>query len=820
MRPSGFLKTPLVASVLMLGATTALTVADCGNALAQTETAQSKSRFDISAGSLSDALVVFSAQSRFQITSQAPALAGHRTNGLHGNFTANEALARLLQGSGLSWRSVGSSAIQIVPATRSAAITLGPVRVGGMATRMSNPQAPYGPGEGFFVSHSTAATKTDTAIVDIPQSVYVIGRQQMDDLQPLSVDEVLRYMPGITDPMGGSGIPSINSHDIYQRGFQTDTFVDGLMTGVSPSTVEPFMLDRVEAMSGPASVMYGQAAPGGIINEDLKRPTEQAQHQFNVGFGSYGRYEGQFDSSGPLTKDGQLLYRIVAVGNTQGDQVQYVKYKRMVIQPALTWNIDKNTKLTLIGQYNYTPSLRYAAGAPAIGSLFPQKYGRYSPTVDTGDPGFDRSYDKSHLFEYIFSHKFNRYLQFSQNFRYEYDDSYFAQLFSSGIVAGTSNMKRYALVDHFKGWAALLDSHLQGDYDTGPIHHTLLVGVDYRDQPDSGTYAFDFSTVPTLNLLSPKYYQYNYSDFIKQTGNKWYTENDSLSQTGVYFQDQMKWKGLSVMIGSRQDWDDYYSTFKKAFTWHVGVSYKTKFGLAPYFSYATSFFPQTSNIYGKGIADPLEGKQWEVGLKYQPTNTKMLFTAAAYDMKENNVLESDPDHANFYLEIGQVRARGVELSANVNITQGLNLNANYTYMSIYNSHTTLTSTDISGKTVSLQGKSPTELPRNTFNLFVNYKFQKNTLDGILDGLSLNAGMRYVGFSMGDQANSFHVPAYTVFDGGMSYDFGKLSRRLKGLNVRASLVNGFNKQYVVECSSSTSCAWGQLRRVTGQIGYRW
>ncbi|MFT9221689.1 TonB-dependent receptor plug domain-containing protein [Gluconobacter oxydans] len=300
------MKTPLVASVLMLGATTALTVAVCGNALAQTEPAQSKSRFDISAGSLSDALVVFSAQSRLQITSQAPALAGHRTNGLHGSFTAHEALARLLQGSGLSWRSVGSSAVQIVPATRSAAITLGPVRVGGTAARMSNPQAPYGPGEGFFVSHSTAATKTDTAIVDIPQSVYVIGRQQMDDLQPLNVDEVLRYMPGITDPMGGSGIPSINSHDIYQRGFQTDTFVDGLMTGVAPSTVEPFMLDRIEAMSGPASVMYGQAAPGGIINEDLKRPTEQAQHQFNVGFGSYGRYEGQFDSSGPLTKDGSF----------------------------------------------------------------------------------------------------------------------------------------------------------------------------------------------------------------------------------------------------------------------------------------------------------------------------------------------------------------------------------------------------------------------------------------------------------------------------------------------------------------------------------
>lgn len=779
--------------------------------------AEPTTTFHIDAQSLGSALALFGQQAGYQITADGNLTRGVKTNGVSGTMSASAALRQLLGGTGLSYVARGRDAFVIVKG--GSTITLGPVRVGGTVAKASDPQAPYGPGEGFFVSHSTAATKTNTSIVEIPQSIYVIGRQQMDDLQPLSVDEVLRYMPGITDPMAGGGIPTINSHDIYQRGFQTDTFVDGLITGVSPSTVEPFMLDRVEAMSGPASVMYGQAAPGGIINEDLKRPTEQAQHQFNVGFGSYGRYEGQFDSSGPLTKDGTLLYRIVALGNTQGDQVPSNHYKRLIVQPALTWKIDRKTELTLIGQYNDAPVLATADSGPAVGAIFPNQYARYSPTLNTGDPQFDRSYDKSYLFEYIFHHSFNSHLQFSQNFRYEHDDKYFSQIFSDGIEKGSSEISRYAMMDHFKGWAALLDSHLQGDYATGPVHHTLLVGVDYRDEPDSGIYAFDFSTVPNLNLASPKYYQYSYADFLKGKGTTW-TENDSLAQTGVYFQDQIKWKGLNVVIGGRQDWDDYFSTFKKAFTWHAGASYQFKFGLAPYFSYATSFFPQTSNVYGKGIADPLQGKQWEVGLKYQPPHSRMLFTAAAYDLKENNVLESDPIHQNFYLEIGQVRARGVELSANVNIAQGLNLNANYTYMYMDNSRTTLTSTDLNGNTVSIKGKSPTEIPRNTFNLFVDYKFQNNTLHGALAGLSLNAGMRYVGFTMGDQANSFHVPAYTVFDGGMNYDFGKVSPTLKGLTIRASLVNAFSKEYVVECSSSTYCTWGQLRRVTGQIGYRW
>lgn len=779
--------------------------------------AQATHTYDIPAQSLVSALLGFGKQSGLAVTAPGELLRGKTTAGLHGQFTSSDALARLLQGSGLSYQPVGEKAFQIIPAPGAASITLGPVRVGGTvaATPASDPQAPYGPGEGFFVARSTAGTKTDTPIVKTPQSIYVINRQQMDDLQPLTIDEALRYAPGISDPVDGGGTPWANTHDIYQRGFQSDTFVDGLMTGVDPSIAEPFMMDRIEALSGPASVMYGSAAPGGIINVGLKRPTEKAQHQVNIGFGSYGRYQGQFDSSGPMTKQGNLLYRIVAMGDTQDDQVRYNKYKRLIVQPAITWKIDSKTELTLIGQYNYTPMMNQSSAAPALGSIFPKQYVRYSPSLNAGDPGFDTSRDTSYMFEYIFSHKFNKHLQFSQNFRYEHDDWYFTDLFSDGLVNGTSEMERYAMAYANHGYSVLLDTHLQGDFSTGPVKHTVLVGVDYRLQRAWGKWMFDFSA-PSLNLLAPVYYQYNMKNLMAASGGKWGSEDDYLNQNGIYFQEQLQWKGLNVMLAGREDWDNWYNKFQRAFTWHAGASYQFGFGLAPYFSYATSFNPQSGNIYGAGQAAPLVGKQWEVGLKYQPPGSKMLFTAAAYDLREDNVLVNDPYHQNFSLQIGQVRVRGVDLSANVNIAEGLNLSATYSYMYPENSRSNLTSKNLAGNLVSTQGKSPTELPRNTVSLLVDYKFPR----GILQGLSFNAGMRYVGFTQGDMANSFHVPGYTVFDGGADYDFGKLSSTLKGVNFRVSLVNAFNKEYVVECTSGTSCGWGQLRRVFGTIGYRW
>ncbi|MFW7268159.1 TonB-dependent siderophore receptor [Gluconacetobacter sp. Hr-1-5] len=770
--------------------------------------------FDIPAQPLSAALMRFVQQAGLQVTADSALLRGVNTSGVHGRLTPRQALGQLLAGTGLAALPAGGRTVVLTK--MSSTITLGPVRVGGQTHPASDPQAPYGPGQGFVATRTNTATKTDTPIIKVPQSIYVVTRQQMDDLQPLTIIEALRYTPGISAPNPpGGGLPWVNSHDIYQRGFQSDTFMDGLIADTSPSTVEPFFMDRIEALSGPPSVMYGQALPGGAINVSLKRPTEKVRHEFNVGFGSYGRYEGQLDMSGPLTKDRTLLYRVVAIGDTQGDQTAYSHYKRLAIMPELTWNIDDDTYLTLIGQYNAIPELSANSAGPAMSAIFPGSYPRYSPHTFTGDPAFSNSHGESHLFEYIFYHRFNKFIQFYQNFRYEHNNGWFSDLFSLGLDPKTSELSRYAMMLGDDEHAVLMDSHAQMDFSTGPMQHKVLVGVDFRVQQESDIWGMDFNA-PSLNLLKPQYYIYSTKTFLSNIGNSFSGDVSDYEQEGIYFQDQFAWKGLNVTLGGREDWNNYGGTFARAFTWRGGVNYVFDFGLAPYFSYATSFNPQVGNIYSGAQPQPLSGKQWEVGLKYQPPHSRMFFSAAAYDLRENNVLVTDPYHQNFSLQVGQVRVRGVELAANANLAQGLDLSASYTYMDPENSRTNLTDTDINGNIVSLKGKSPTQIPRNTVSLMVDYRLPRE----IAPGFSINAGLRYVGFTVGDQANSFHVPAYTLFDGGATYDFGALRPVLKGLNVRLSLVNAFNKEYVVNCTSSDSCAWGQLRRVTGQIGYRW
>lgn len=339
----------MIASLLFV-TTTALTSLSCREAVAQADHPQQKMSFHIPAGSLSDALVSFSTQSHVLVTSSAVSLRGHASSGLSGQFTPAEALRQILLGSGLSYSSAGNGALQIVPAPKAANITLGPVRVGGTVAH----QDPTGPGIGYVATTTMAGTKTDTPIIEIPNSVYVITKKQMEDQQPQNIREALRYTPGIySEPTGtaGNGYPGStgnSSSGILQRGFSTLQFIDGLQTN-SLSAGETAFLERVETVNGPASVMYGQTSPGGMIGMSLKKPTDKPLHEVSVGFGNWGRYETTVDLSEKITKSGNLKYRIAAIGDTQGTQTDYVNYHRVGVLPSITWDIDKKNIINVLG---------------------------------------------------------------------------------------------------------------------------------------------------------------------------------------------------------------------------------------------------------------------------------------------------------------------------------------------------------------------------------------------------------------------------------------------------------------------------------------
>ncbi|GBQ99353.1 ferric iron siderophore receptor [Gluconacetobacter liquefaciens NRIC 0522] len=302
---------------------------------------------------LGQALAAFGRQAGIQVTYAPALIAGKAAPALSGTMSREAALQHLLSPSGLSFRYAGTDTI-VVQNASSSNITLGPVRVGGATTH----QNPTGPGIGYVAENTLAGTKTDTPLTEIPNSIYVITKQQMIDQQPQNVMEALRYAPGIsTEVLGGytNGAATDNNNGgILQRGFTTSQFVDGIRS-YSNSAAETAFLDRVEVFNGPASVMYGQTTPGGMIGMSLKKPTDTPLRQVSVGFGNWGRYEATLDVSDKVTRSGNVRYRIAAIGVTQGTQTNHIDYHRVGVLPSIAWDIDPRTSLTLVGSYLYTP---------------------------------------------------------------------------------------------------------------------------------------------------------------------------------------------------------------------------------------------------------------------------------------------------------------------------------------------------------------------------------------------------------------------------------------------------------------------------------
>lgn len=810
---------------------------------AQTMTSK---EFHISAQPLPAALTQFGRQAGLQVSIPASLVEGKTSHAVNGTMPPAQSLTQILGGTGLTYR-VSGNVVTLLPA--SANITLGPVRVGGQISK----QDPTGPGVGYVATTTMAGTKTDTPIIEIPNSIYVITKQQIVDQQPQNVQEALRYSPGVYAETNGTfavGAAANSGGTISQRGFNATQFVDGLMS-TSQAAGETAFLDRIEVVNGPASVMYGQVTPGGMIGMSLKKPTDTPLHQVSLGFGNWGRYEATFDISDKVTKSGNVRYRIAGIGVTQGTQMDHVDYHRVGILPSITWDIDQKTSLTLLGSYTYTPGTGESEGGqyPVQGTLVTDGYPRISRKTFLGFQNYNENSVKDAMFEYQFKHKFNKYINFSQIFRWEKSEYSGNYAYYDGSVSADELSYEYLrpyhqhMVTNSEG----LDSRIYGKLKTGPIAHTWVVGSDFRNYENSQDPTNSLEDI-AVNVYNPSVSSYTPCMNVSSNSGckvRYVPSRYNYFQEGVYFQDQIKWRNLSVLLGGREDWVNYsynaniYSNKNSsnvetktasssvgpmpqhAFTWRAGVIYQFNFGLAPYFSYSTSFVPQNStNWLGQPFA-PLTGKQFEAGLKYKIPNKDILLTASAFHILEDHYLISDLVHGGSE-DAGSVKSQGFELSAHANIAKNLRLIASYSYTDIRFNKSNLTDSrynKISGQSygsdVSESGMSVPYVPRNMFSVFADYMIPSN----IVKGVGINGGIRYVGFTYVDNVESFKSPAYFLFDIGAHYDLGEATPILKGLKAQLAISNLTNKYYTTSCSDSV-CYLGQGRRVYGNLTYNW
>ncbi|MEH2475470.1 iron complex outermembrane receptor protein [Nitrobacteraceae bacterium AZCC 2161] len=695
-------------------------------------------------------------------------------------------------------------------ATRSAAASRVPV------AKRDAPfvESPRGAIRGYVANRSMAGTKTNTPINETPQSISVIGAEQIRDQKPKKFDEILRYAPGVFAGTFGAD----NRNDwLLIRGFKSDdnsVFLDGLQlfyTSYASWKLQPANMERVEILRGPSAILYGGSSPSGLVNVVSKMPPTEPIRYVETGVDNFGNAYFGFDIGGPVAvspENGKLYTRLVGQVQNGGTQTDFTPNNNYFIAPSLTWKPDLDTTLTVLASASYNET-RAANFLPYQGTVTNAPFGRIPTSLFVGDPTFDKFKREQEMLGYQFERNLSDNVTFRQNARFAHVDVNYTGITGNGYAnATTGDISRYAFGTRGIADQANLDNQVEYRFNTGILSHTTLFGLDLKYYSISDTQAFSFSGASSLNALNPVY-----TPVSPLTAAPYRDTNLTQKQLGVYLQDQIKLDRFTLVLSGRNDWVSVNDASRIAgtaalsrddskFSGRAGLIYNFDNGLAPYVSYATSYNPVIGTNSSGQLLLPETGEQTEVGVKFQPNGFDGHFGVALFDLKRKNVITTDPDSVppNLQMQNGEVTSRGLELEAVANLAPGFKVVGSFTTYNLF------ISKDLNP---ALVGTVPTNTPRQLASGWADYTFQS----GLLTGFGFGGGVRYIGSSFADTANLLPVPSVMLGDAAIHYEWQNWRLALNVANIT-------DETYVASCSTENACFYGDRRRVTASVGYKW
>ncbi|MFF8800476.1 MULTISPECIES: TonB-dependent siderophore receptor [unclassified Methylobacterium] len=729
------------------------------------------------------------------------ALAGASLFALTASASAQQATARLdelsVEGSG---RGAGATGGQ--PAQR------------GADGRVA-PEDPRGPVAGYVATRSVTATKTNTPLIETPQSITVIGTEQIQAQGATTLTQATQYTAGIY-----SGVTGVDERvDFFNlRGFRASDYgiyKDGLQLlnyGFGTLKTEVFGLERIEVLRGPAAVLFGAGNPGGIVNQITKRPTLTPFGYVEVGGGSFGQVYGAFDIGGPADDSGHWFYRLTGIGRAGGTQVDGADSDRYYIAPALTYRPDAGTSFTLLTSYQRDSSAVTANFLPYSGTVRPNLSGLRIPrSLNVGDPTFN-NFQREQLFAgYEFEHAVDATWTVRQNLRYSFSDGYQNSYVGQSGYAdpAQTQLARYQFGFTDKVSLFQVDNQAEARFSDGFFRHDLILGVDYKNYTLHDNQQVLFPG-PNLNLLNPIFGP------PQDRAPTNLVDVPRFTQIGLYAQDQIKLtENLTLVAGLRQDFatsdvkvkfsrfgDQSSSRDDQALTGRVALIYNFDFGLAPYVSYSTSFQPQIGidSITG-GALVPDRGEQVEVGVKFQPIGERYFLTVAAFDLvRDNPPIPSPFANGSSTTQLGSVRSRGIEAQFVGNLFDGLNVVAAVTHFDLEY---------IKSQQTQLIGRTPIGVPETYASAFLDYTIPV----GDYRGLGFGGGVRYVGRSFANDINSLTVPDFVLFDATVHYTWDRWRAAVTASNIG-------DRRFVTSCTDLNNCFYGEARRVLASLSYKW
>lgn len=750
---------------------------------AQSAAASAPVAVSIPAQPLDKALTALAAQTGMLIGADSSLLAGKQAPALSGTYTPAEALQRLLAGSGLEAMPGSDGSVQLRKLSNAGTDVLPAISVKGQQ------ETARGPVRGYVATRSATATKTDTPLIENPQSVSVITADEIGDRKAESLDETLRYTAGVTP----NSKPWAADQYSLLRGFElgnTGIFLDGLMNpNVSyMATIDPYGLERIEVLRGPASVLYGQMSPGGMVNAVSKRPTRETVREIGVEYGTYDRKQIKADFGGALDEHGEWTYRLTMLKRESGTRLDHDEDDRLFIAPSLTWQPNADTRLTLLALYQ-KESQKYAWSNQLQN---PGALGQADPRVNVG--GIDNRWERTNtMIGYELEHRFNDTWSLRQNLRYNDLEREGTDVLTGGLGSdGRTIMRQFS--PRGNEWSGLLlDTQLQARFEQQRISHTVLFGVDHARSHLAWNRPYAAYLIAPFDLFAPDYQAAEVRPSAAP-----YRDKLPSRQTGLYAQEQMKWDRWVLTAGLRHDrvrqsrsrtmlntgvTTQSYDESPSATTGRVGLVYLFDSGLAPYASYATSFAPEVGNSLSGDPLKPSRGKQAEVGLRYQPSGSAVSYTASIFDLVRENVTTGAPGNPSLLVQTGEVSSRGLELEARAEIAANLSVVAQYTWLD----------TEVTQSNNGDQGLAQKGAPRHSASAWARYSFALGDSARGFAGL----GVRYLGTARSGQDwsnRNIMNPSLTLVDAALGFDRGPW-------RISLNIDNLFDKQVLIDCDGS-------------------
>ena len=612
----------------------------------------------------------------------------------------------------------------------------------------------------YRVPNASTATRTDTPVLDIPASIQVIPQQVLEDQQVTRLDEALSNVSGVT--FGGTFVNTSLNFNI--RGFDAPTLRNGFrdfggFTGVSPTITN---LERVEVLKGPASILYGEVQPGGLINLVTEQPLSEPTYELAARVGNRGVFQPQVDLSGPITPDQRLLYRLNASyfhddGFTDFDQ----DIEQTFVAPVLAWQISERTNLTINAEY-LNDQQPFETGLVAFGD-------------GVVDVPFDRiisepdNFTDSELFRigYDLKHDFNEQWHIRNAFEYSNRDLQNVSALPLDFDETTGFVTRFPSQQELDTENFSLQTNIVGEFATGSVGHTLLAGVDLNRTEDSEVTGFDFFTPSFLDIFNPVYGLVT----IDEDNLPLFADNDiQTDRLGIYLQDQIDiTDNLILLAGIRYDTVEQETTNNPtdlnpigsettqnddAWTPRVGIVYQPVDFLSLFASYSQSFTPNPGTTAAGDPLEPEEGEGFEIGIKAELLEGDLLATLAYFDITRQNVATPDPLDPFSSVATGKQRSQGVELDIVGEIMPGWNIIASYAY----------TDARVTEDNVIPDGNGLFNAPEHSASLWTTYEITS----GELQGLGFGAGFNFVGERDGDLDNSFVLDDYFLTNAGVFY----------------------------------------------------